>query len=272
MSKRRRKKRSIIPWLAAIAAFALGMWLLLANVVFVVRDVQVVGAGEVPEADVRHLSNIHLGTRMSSLNETRIRLDVESDGRVALVSLEKRLPSRVILNVRPRSKDAIIIQGGHILVLDSDAYVVDVAETLPGGNAVYVTGIRSTSYAVGRQLDLADGRCLAMKAVVEALKAQGATGYVSELNVENTADIRAITRAGTTVLLGDSGNMEAKVIWMAGALSDLESRGETGGQLDVSSGTKADYRPAEKVADVADVAEATAEAPPEPTATEVAES
>ena len=259
MSKRRRsKKRSVIPWLAAIAALALGIWLLLANVVFVVRDVQVVGAGEVPEADVRHLSKIRLGARMSGLNEARIHLDVESDGRVAFVSLEKRLPSRVILNVRPRTKDALIIQGGHILVLDSDAYVVDIAESLPAGQVVYVTGIRSTSYALGRQLDLADGRCLAMKAVVEALKAQGATGYVSELNVENTADIRAITRAGTTVLLGDASNMDNKVIWMAGALSDLEYRGENGGQLDVSSGTKADYRPAEKKAEEAQTVEATA--------------
>ena len=32
-----------------------------------------------------------------------------------------------------------------------------------------------------------------------------------------------------------------KVIWMTGALRDLESRGETGGRLDVSSGDKADY-------------------------------
>ena len=207
---------------------------------------------------MRHLSKISLGSRMGSLDEERIRLDVESDGRVAFVGLEKRLPSRVILNVRPRAKDALIIQGGHILVLDSDAYVVDVAETLPSGQVVYVTGIRCTNYALGRQLDLADGRCNAMKAVVEALKAQGATGYVSELNVESTADIRAITRAGTTVLLGDSDNMEAKVMWMAGALSDLESRGENGGQLDVSSGTKADYRPAEKKEEETQAVEATA--------------
>ena len=46
-----------------------------------------------------------------------------------------------------------------------------------------------------------------------------------------------------TVLLGDPDDMDNKIIWMTGTLADLENRGETTGQLDVSSGTKADYRP-----------------------------
>ena len=109
---------------------------------------------------------------------------------------------------------------------------------------MYVTGLKASYYTLGRQLDTADGRVAAMKAVVEALKARGATGYVSELNVTDTADLRVLTRTGMTVLLGDTGDMLNKVTWMAGALADLEARGETTGQLDVSSGTKADYAPA----------------------------
>ena len=41
--------------------------------------------------------------------------------------------------------------------------------------------------------------------------------------------------------LGNSENMNNKIIWMAGTLKDLEARGETSGTLDVSSGNKADY-------------------------------
>ena len=35
-----------------------------------------------------------------------------------------------------------------------------------------------------------------------------------------------------------------KISWMVSALADLESRGESYGMLDVSSGKSADYRPA----------------------------
>ena len=242
MSKRR-ERRNVLAWVVAAAILCLVVWVLLANVVFVVRDVQVVGAGEVSQTDVRHLSGIRLGSRMFGLNEKKVHANVESDGRLAFVGLEKRLPSTVVLTVRPRSMDALILLGGKIVALDSDAYVIRTLEQLPDKRVPYVTGIKAAYYAPGRQLDTADGRCLAMKAVLEAAKAQGATAYISELDVSNIADMRVISRTGMSVLLGDSKDMSAKIAWMAGALADLEARGETTGQLDVSSGDKADYTP-----------------------------
>ena len=242
--KRRGRRRSALPWIVAVLVFVAALWALLANVVLVVRDVQVVGVGEEDSARVRRMSGIRLGARMLGLDEERVRLEVESDGRMAFVSLEKRLPGRVVLTVRPRTRDALIIQGGHILLLDTQAYVVEVTDSLPDGEIVYVTGMRASNYSLGHQLDMADGRCAAMGAVVDALKRQGAVRFVSELDVSNTADLRIMTRSGVTVSLGDAANADAKVAWMAGALSDLEARGERGGELDVSSGTKADYRPA----------------------------
>ena len=257
--KRKSARRSVAAWAAAIGVLALALWLLLTNAVFVVRDVQIVGAGEIPEADVRHLSGIRLGSRISAVDAERVRLDVESDGRVAFVSLSRRLPNRVVLTVRPRTKDAVILLGGKIVVLDAQGYVVSAGgDRLPDGNAVYVTGLRASYYTLGRQLDTADGRVGCMQTVLEALKAQGATAYVSELNVTNPSDLRIITRTGITVLLGDATEMAAKVTWMAGALADLEARGETTGTLDVSSATKADYAPTPP-------SEATPEPSPEPT-------
>ena len=239
--RRKRKRYPIVSTLAAVAVLAVAVWLLLANVVFVVRNVRVEGAGEVPETDVLHLASIRFGARMSAVDEEEIQNNVQSDGRLAFVSLEKRYPSLLVLTVRPRTCDAVILQGGKILILDSEGYVVRVTDQLPDGHVPYVTGLKATYYSLGKQLDTTDGRCLAMGAVLAALKAQGAMPYVSELDVSNTDDIRAITRTGMTVLLGNQENMSNKIIWMAGALADLEARGETGGKLDVSSGTKADY-------------------------------
>ena len=56
-------------------------------------------------------------------------------------------------------------------------------------------------------------------------------------------EITAIARSGVIVKLGDTDNMDEKIRWLRSAVSDLETRGETRGTLDVSSGTRADYRP-----------------------------
>ncbi|MBR3272436.1 MAG: cell division protein FtsQ/DivIB [Clostridia bacterium] len=241
--RKKRKRQSILPWLVAIAVLGVALWLLLARVVFVVRGVQVDGAGEIPAGDVMRLSGIRLGAPMRRVDPEQVRLDVESDGRMAFVDLEKRYPNQILLSVRPRSHDAVVQQGGNTLILDAQGYVVEVVDRLPEAQMPYVSGLRASYYRLGRQLDTADGRVAAMAAVLEALKARGAMPYASEVNVEDIEDLRIITRTGVTVLLGNAGNMPDKIAWMAGALADLEARGERGGRLDVVSGTKADYIP-----------------------------
>lgn len=240
---RKRNKQPVIPLLAAIVVLGVAFWLLLVNVVFVVRGVQVEGAGDVPVNEVIRLSDIRLGGSMRRVDPEQVRLAVESDGRLAFVELEKRYPNRILLKVRPRSHDAVMLQGGNVLVLDSGGYVAQVLERIPEGQMPYVSGLRTSYYVLGRQLDTADGRVDAMGVVLDALKARGAMQYASEISVENLEDLRIITRTGVTVLLGNSDNMPDKIAWMAGALADLEARGERGGKLDVVSGTKADYIP-----------------------------
>ena len=88
-------------------------------------------------------------------------------------------------------------------------------------------------------------RLAAYAVVMEAIEHHSASGAVSEVNLENIADIRIITRSGITVRLGNSENMWNKIAWMKAAAADLESRRETGGVLDVSSAKQADYTPAE---------------------------
>ena len=244
---RRKKKQSPWPLLIAIAALGVALWLLLVNAVFVVRGVQVEGAGEIPAGDVLRLSGIRLGGSMGRVDAEQVRLAVESDGRLAFVGLEKRYPNQILLRVRPRSHDAVMLQGGKVLVLDSAGYVAQVVDQLPE-NLPYVSGLRASYYLLGRQLDTADGRCGAMEAILDALKARGAAQYASEISVEDIEDLRIISRTGVTVLLGNAENMSDKIAWMAAALSDLEARGERGGKLDVFTGTKADYIPEPTVA------------------------
>lgn len=229
------------PRLLAVPIIALVIWFALTHYVFLIRNVEVVGADDMAASDVVRLSGIPLGGRLNAVDADNLRNKVESTGQLAFVSVEKKYPTTVVLTVRRRSRDAITLQAGKLLVLDSDGYVVSVGDAAPEDGMPYVMGLKASSYRLGRQLDAPESRLNAMKSVLEALKAHSATGYVSEVNLEVLSDIELISRKGIVVSLGDSDNMNNKVIWMVGALQDLESRGETLGRLDVSSGSKADF-------------------------------
>ena len=236
-----KRRRHVGRLLLAVPVIALLIWFLLTHYVFLIRNVQVVGAGDMPEADVVRLSGIPLGGRLNAVDQSALRAKLESTGRLAFVSAERKYPDTIVLTVRQRSRDAITLQAGKLLVLDSDGYVVSVGDVAPEDGVPYVMGLKSSTYRLGKQIDAPESRLNAMKAVLEALKAHNALGYVSEINLEHLSDIELIARKGIVVSLGDADNMNNKIIWMVGALQDLESRGETLGRLDVSSGSKADF-------------------------------
>ena len=229
--------------LMGAAVLAVVVTLLRVNWVFTVRRVTVEGSGDISAQEVSRLSGIRLGTRMRAVDVERVRGNVESDGRLAFVSLDRKFPGEMVLTVRQRSMDALAMQAGKVLALDSDGYVVAELSQLPQQSLPYVSGLKPGKVAVGHRLDTTDGRVPTMTAVLEALKVRGFTANVAELSLEDLNDIRIATRKGTMVLLGDADNMNDKIAWMAGAVADIEARGETGGQLDVSSGTKGDYKP-----------------------------
>ena len=243
---RRGKSGKRFPWkpvliglVVALLAAAPLVW----RWVYTVRTLTVDGSGDIDALEVARMSGIKVGARMQAIDVDRVRRGVENDGRLAFVSLKPALPGGMVLTVRRRATDALTMQAGKVLALDSDGYVIAAMDRMPDDTVPYVSGLRPNPYTVGRQMETIDGRVPAMTDILTALHESGATGYVAEINLSSLADIRIITRKGLTVLLGDRESLARKITWMAGAVADIEARGETGGQLDVSSGDKADYRP-----------------------------
>ena len=99
---------------------ALLVWLVLTHYVFLIRNVTVVGAGDMAEADVVRLSGIPLGGRLNAVDKAALRTRLESTGRLAFVSAERKYPDTIVLTVRQRSRDALILQGGKDFQVDKE--------------------------------------------------------------------------------------------------------------------------------------------------------
>ncbi|MBR6766578.1 MAG: FtsQ-type POTRA domain-containing protein [Clostridia bacterium] len=238
---RKTTPRTLAALILLIAILAIAIPVILNQWVFVVRNVVVNGSGNVPAEEVIRLSKIDMGGKLRKIDVEQIARHVESDGRFAFESLEVHYPNTVVLNVRMRTHDALTLQGSKIVVMDSDGYVISVHDQVPLENVPYVTNLKISAYTIGRQIDAAADRIAGMKAIVEAIKSVNVARYVSEVNVLDPNHLEIISRTGIYVKLGDASNMENKITWMAAALADLESKGQTSGTLDVASGTKADF-------------------------------
>ena len=210
---------------------------------FVVRSVVIEGSDDIVREDVIRASKVEFGGHITRVDAEELKVNLEGTGLYALDGVRVRYPNTVILTVRQRTRDGLIVNGGYCLTLDSDGYVVEVSASVPEDGGIYVYGLDATSYRLGGRI-VADEKALAsMKAALDAARMQNVRQYISDLNVTDPRNLTLTTRTGIRVELGDSSGMDNKMMWMGSAVSDLESRGDVRGTLDVSSGDKADYKP-----------------------------
>lgn len=237
-----KRARSLLMGVCLLALLTIAAVLLWRDV-FVVRKVIIEGSLSVADEEIIRTAQIDIGGSIRAVEQEKLKLNLESSGRFVLEGVEVRYPSTLILHVRERTRDAMVLNGGKILVLDSDGFVIEVCGTMPENSGVYVTGLEGTSYRIGSRISAPVEKLTAMKAAVDAIRNQGAAIYVSELNVDDPLNLWITTRTGIRVELGDAQNMDGKILWLRSAVADLENRGEVKGTLDVSSGTKADFQP-----------------------------
>ena len=239
---RRRWKKAGMILLAALLTLGAAAWLLLDSV-FVANNVVIEGNTAASSEEIIRAAALELGGSIFRVDEEGIRSCLESGGRFALDGVEIRYPSTVVLSVRERTRDAMVPSSGRILIVDSDGYVVEVCTSVPESSGLYVRGLNCRAYSLGRRIDAPEDQLEAMRAVLEAVRRQNAGNYISELNVSDPLNLWMVSRTGLRVELGDTGRLDDKILWICSAIADLESRGETRGTLDVTSGTMADFKP-----------------------------
>ena len=249
---RQRKRASVRPrrgdltvWIliAAIVLTAVIAVVIVRNGVLVVRNVEVSGSADLPAEEIIRMSRIDFGAPIDSIDEDRLRQNVESSGEYALTGMTVRRPDTVVLEVRRRKGNAVLFTAGEYLVVDAGGYVIRATSTGEARDLVLVTGLDAAGYRPGRRITASEERLEALEAVLTGLETYNGRGIFAQMDLTDPDGITATSRDGTHVILGGPENMDEKIRWAISALNDLANRGESGGTLDVSSGTRADYRP-----------------------------
>ncbi len=251
MAKRRktyqakRKGKSALGFLALVLLVLIAAGIVMMRVVFVVKDIRVVGNAQFAAEQVVQMTGIQLGESMFDVDEQSARQGFLSHGVLSFEGLEKHMPSMVRVLVRERTPRVIISYAGLPTVLDEYGYAIEQARELPEKALLTVTGLSLSSCEVGKQaVSQLPFQIESMSAAVQQIYAQQLAPLISELNVSDLDNLYLMMRSGMMVKLGDSEHMQQKLLWMNSALTQLTAEGIVKGILDVSSAQSAVYQPA----------------------------
>lgn len=119
---RQRRLRSARPWFiaaAAVATIGIATWLVYGSALLGVRQVQVVGAGYIPVADIQAAARVPIGTPLASVDTGVVAGRVRGLIEVANARVRRDWPSTLVIDVTPRVAVAASPSDQGYLLLDA---------------------------------------------------------------------------------------------------------------------------------------------------------
>ena len=221
--------------------------LVLRFAVFSVASIEVVGNGQIPEAEIIRLSGVRLGDFILTLDEKEVERKITSDYRLQFRYLEREFPRKVILSIREREACCYLTYCGITYVMDKNRMVLaeDESPQQDHSDLVAVKGLDVRSGTrVGQTLTLGnETQQEIFRELFLEMKVQGVTDQILEADLSNTESILLATRDGYTVSLGNHENLHAKIRSMMLVRESLRNMEQTGGAISVINPETPIYTP-----------------------------
>ncbi len=225
VNKRKKRRVGSLAWIGWVClmliALALGYGFAQSST-FNVRSIEVNGVSRISKEDIVALSGFTLGGHIYEANLNKAQTMIKTNLWVEQVSVERRLPSTLVINVIERVPVAAIITQDSIYIVDFSGTLLLKQKLLDGLAVIAVSGI------TGLDPDIKLGSVLEPEGVGVALSVikqmdERSASVVSELDVSNTQDIVAHLSYGVDCHLGDKSDF-GKKFTVAMEIIDSERR------------------------------------------------
>ncbi|MGI6705320.1 MAG: cell division protein FtsQ/DivIB [Clostridia bacterium] len=220
--------------------------ILLGTEIFSIHKITILGNQNIEYNEIVKLSGIELGENIFKLDLKRVEENLKSNPYIAVEKIERELPDTVILHINEREPRAVIEYMGVYIVMDTHGYILELRNDLGGISYPIITGMRVTAFLVGQRIRSSDPyQVRILDEVLSPLYTHEVNSMISEINIEDPANIFCISREGILVKIGQATDMDKKILLMKEVLGQLSKEGITNGVLDVTAGNCASYKPQE---------------------------
>ena len=230
----KRPNRSLLRLVAFLVIISLSL-VILQMIIFRLKTVYVIGNKQISAEHIVSLTGLAKGDNIFSVNEDKVRDQLDQDHWIILNHLYKQYPNEIYLFVDEREIVASMQWLGIEYTLDIDGMVMEEYSDMNyAGNVPTVHGFKVSNAAVGSFLSVSDEQLVAYSSIVSELTIQRYAEHVVSINVSDVDSLTLFTTDGITVQLGNRDYMRAKIGAMRTDIAYLQQLGETSGVLDVT--------------------------------------
>lgn len=191
---------------------------------FSVSSIDIHGTSFLAPEEVMVLSGVSRGENIFEISPARVRARLMKNPRIGDVTVRRKLPSTVIIDIEERRPLLVVRYAGYFLEVDAEGYVLGVVETLKHSTLPILVGASIKTAEVGERID-APG----LEAVLSLAGAMspGILARISQFHITGPGDVEAIMPEGIRVVFGSGApeEMRRKALVLEAILGQAQGGG-----------------------------------------------
>lgn len=210
---KKRRKKAIIRRSILIFVLLLGILgtLCLKLSYFNIVEISVINNRNIKPEIIEDLSGMKEGSNIFYINTKVAKNNIRSNPYILNISIRRKLPNVVIIDVQERDAAFYIKEGERFIVLDSNGIVLEERDNIDNMKLVKLEGIKSSEIELGKVIPVNDSRKIKVLTTFADLINRNNSG----VNLE-TIDLSSLTSINVyssqlSFKLGDSVDLEEKL-------------------------------------------------------------
>ena len=228
VNKRKKRRRvGSLAWLGWVCLMLIALTLgygFAQSSIFNVRSIVVNGTSRLAEEDIIKLSGFTVGEHIYEANINKAQTMIKTNFWVEQVSIERQLPSTLVINIKERVPVAAIIMPEGLYIVDFSGTLLIKQKLLDGMTVIPIAGVSNIDSDIKPGTPLENDSVTVALAVIRQMD-ERSSSLISELDVSNPQNIVPHLSYGVNCYLGDKSNFAEK---FAVALDILQSERQKG--------------------------------------------
>lgn len=209
--KRKRKKRIRNSILIIILFVSILTTLALKLQYFNIKEINVVGNGNVTPEEIINLSNIYKGNNIFYINLAKSKTNIKRNSYIVDVKITRKLPSTLVITVKEREAAFYCSKGDNFLIINKEGYALEEKTKLTNENLIKLNGFDVNNTNIGEKLKCDDPRKLVIiEELTELVLSSSNDLLMTSVDVTDLLDIKVFYK-DICVKLGTSSNLKEKL-------------------------------------------------------------
>ena len=223
INKKNLKIKKILKWSILILVLIAAIICFLMSPLFNIKQIEINGEEKISEQTIADLSGITIEQNIFRFSKISAKENIMKNPYISSVEIDRLLPNHIVITISERTATYLIKLNDSYIYIDNQGYILEISEEKLELPIITSFEIESLNINIGDRLNKDDLKKLEQVIIITgAFKSNDVFDRIISIDVSDTSNFTVIMTDNKTVHLGDTNNLNVKMLFLKKILESEE--------------------------------------------------